>query len=179
MCAKMVNLHWMLYFQPAVCSRELCIFSFQTLGVMADATEEIATSAEVSYCVATSAEVSHWVATSAEVSDPYLTRVATTYVLMSSHQFCSIPATNTILSTCCLNCLLALFTGVRYECCNRVVSVVNERISCTSSCLCVFCPGREPVDRTCQSRLPIKTQAAYLRALPDHHRPQLPHWASP
>ena len=34
-------------FQPAVCERELCVFSFQTLGVMQDAAENIATGAEV------------------------------------------------------------------------------------------------------------------------------------
>ena len=33
--------------QPAVCARELCVFSFQTLGVMSDAAEDIATGAEV------------------------------------------------------------------------------------------------------------------------------------
>ena len=35
-------------FQPAVCARELCVFAFQTLGVMSDAAEDIATGAEVS-----------------------------------------------------------------------------------------------------------------------------------
>lgn len=34
-------------FQPAVCTRELCVFSFYTLGVMAGATDEVATGAEV------------------------------------------------------------------------------------------------------------------------------------
>lgn len=34
-------------FQPAVCTRELCVFSFYTLGVMSGATEEVATGAEV------------------------------------------------------------------------------------------------------------------------------------
>uniref|UniRef100_K1QWH1 Poly [ADP-ribose] polymerase 8 n=1 Tax=Magallana gigas TaxID=29159 RepID=K1QWH1_MAGGI len=33
--------------QPSVCSRELCVFAFQTLGVMADAAESVATGAEV------------------------------------------------------------------------------------------------------------------------------------
>jgi poly [ADP-ribose] polymerase 6/8 len=33
--------------KPSVCSRELCVFGYQQLGVMADATEEIATGAEV------------------------------------------------------------------------------------------------------------------------------------
>ncbi|XP_045184109.2 protein mono-ADP-ribosyltransferase PARP6-like [Mercenaria mercenaria] len=33
--------------KPTVCSRELCVFAFQTLGVMADAAEDIATGAEV------------------------------------------------------------------------------------------------------------------------------------
>lgn len=36
-----------LFFQPAVCTRELCVFSFYTLGVMSEATEEVATGAEV------------------------------------------------------------------------------------------------------------------------------------
>ncbi|XP_035858833.1 protein mono-ADP-ribosyltransferase PARP6-like isoform X2 [Sander lucioperca] len=33
--------------KPAVCTRELCVFSFYTLGVMSGATEEVATGAEV------------------------------------------------------------------------------------------------------------------------------------
>ncbi|KAF3854976.1 hypothetical protein F7725_023031 [Dissostichus mawsoni] len=33
--------------QPAVCTRELCVFSFYTFGVMSGATEEVATGAEV------------------------------------------------------------------------------------------------------------------------------------
>ena len=33
--------------QPVVCSRDLCVFAFQTLGVMADAADEVATGAEV------------------------------------------------------------------------------------------------------------------------------------
>lgn len=33
--------------KPAVCNRELCVFAFQTLGVMADAAEDISTGAEV------------------------------------------------------------------------------------------------------------------------------------
>lgn len=33
--------------KPAVCSRELCVFAFQTLGVMSDAADDIATGAEV------------------------------------------------------------------------------------------------------------------------------------
>ena len=33
--------------KPAVCSRDLCVFAFQTLGVMADAAEDIASGAEV------------------------------------------------------------------------------------------------------------------------------------
>uniref|UniRef100_A0A8C6UJ91 Poly [ADP-ribose] polymerase n=1 Tax=Neogobius melanostomus TaxID=47308 RepID=A0A8C6UJ91_9GOBI len=32
---------------PAVCTRELCVFSFYTLGVMSEATDEVATGAEV------------------------------------------------------------------------------------------------------------------------------------
>ena len=37
--------------QPAVCARDLCVFSFQTLGVMSDAAEDIATQPEVSHLV--------------------------------------------------------------------------------------------------------------------------------
>ncbi|XP_071752710.1 protein mono-ADP-ribosyltransferase PARP6-like [Centroberyx gerrardi] len=33
--------------KPSVCTRELCVFSFYTLGVMSEATEEVATGAEV------------------------------------------------------------------------------------------------------------------------------------
>lgn len=33
--------------QPCVCTRTLCVFSFQTLGVMADAAEAIATDSDV------------------------------------------------------------------------------------------------------------------------------------
>uniref|UniRef100_A0A667WMU5 Poly (ADP-ribose) polymerase family, member 6b n=1 Tax=Myripristis murdjan TaxID=586833 RepID=A0A667WMU5_9TELE len=33
--------------KPAVCTRELCVFSFYTLGVMSGATDEVATGAEV------------------------------------------------------------------------------------------------------------------------------------
>lgn len=36
-----------VYMQPAVCTRELCVFSFYTLGVMSGAAEEVATGAEV------------------------------------------------------------------------------------------------------------------------------------
>lgn len=35
--------------QPTVCSRELCVFSYYTLGVMSGVTEEVATGAEVSH----------------------------------------------------------------------------------------------------------------------------------
>jgi len=34
--------------QPVVCARDLCVFAFQTLGVMGDAADEVATVAEVS-----------------------------------------------------------------------------------------------------------------------------------
>ncbi|NXY79170.1 PARP6 polymerase, partial [Glareola pratincola] len=37
--------------KPAVCTRELCVFSFYTLGVMSGAAEEVATGAEVSVCM--------------------------------------------------------------------------------------------------------------------------------
>lgn len=33
--------------QPTVCERELCVFAFQTLGVMNEAADEIATGAQV------------------------------------------------------------------------------------------------------------------------------------
>ena len=33
--------------QPCVCTRDLCVFAFQTLGVMADAAESIAADASV------------------------------------------------------------------------------------------------------------------------------------
>ncbi|NXE80820.1 PARP6 polymerase, partial [Cochlearius cochlearius] len=36
--------------KPAVCTRELCVFSFYTLGVMSGAAEEVATGAEVGTC---------------------------------------------------------------------------------------------------------------------------------
>lgn len=36
-----------VFIQPAVCTRELCVFSFYTLGVMSGAAEEVATGAEV------------------------------------------------------------------------------------------------------------------------------------
>lgn len=36
-----------MFIQPAVCTRELCVFSFYTLGVMSGAAEEVATGAEV------------------------------------------------------------------------------------------------------------------------------------
>lgn len=36
-----------VFMQPAVCTRELCVFSFYTLGVMSGAAEEVATGAEV------------------------------------------------------------------------------------------------------------------------------------
>ena len=39
--------------QPCVCTRELCVFAFQSLGVMADAAEAIATDADVSDIVTT------------------------------------------------------------------------------------------------------------------------------
>ena len=37
-----------IWLQPCVCTRELCVFAFQTLGVMADAAEAIATDTDVS-----------------------------------------------------------------------------------------------------------------------------------
>lgn len=35
------------FLQPTVCERELCVFAFQTLGVMNEAADEIATGAQV------------------------------------------------------------------------------------------------------------------------------------
>ena len=43
-----VNIVYACVLQPVVCNRELCVFAFQTLGVMADAADEVATGAEVS-----------------------------------------------------------------------------------------------------------------------------------
>lgn len=37
----------LLLLQPTVCERELCVFAFQTLGVMNEAADEIATGAQV------------------------------------------------------------------------------------------------------------------------------------
>lgn len=37
----------LLPLQPTVCERELCVFAFQTLGVMNEAADEIATGAQV------------------------------------------------------------------------------------------------------------------------------------
>ena len=37
----------LLFFQPSVCGRELCVFAYQQLGVMADAAEEVSTQSEV------------------------------------------------------------------------------------------------------------------------------------
>ncbi len=42
---KVASLFYIL--QPAVCARELCVFAFQTLGVMSDAADDIATGPEV------------------------------------------------------------------------------------------------------------------------------------
>lgn len=36
-----------MFLQPTVCERELCVFAFQTLGVMNEAADEIATGAQV------------------------------------------------------------------------------------------------------------------------------------
>lgn len=47
---KLIVVTFDLLLQPSVCSRELCVFAFQTLGVMADAAESVATGAEVTLC---------------------------------------------------------------------------------------------------------------------------------
>ena len=41
------NAEWQYMLKPSVCSRELCCFSFQQMGVMNDATDSLATGAEV------------------------------------------------------------------------------------------------------------------------------------
>ena len=41
------NAEWQCMLKPSVCSRELCCFSFQQMGVMNDATDSLATGAEV------------------------------------------------------------------------------------------------------------------------------------
>eukprot|EP01088_Endostelium_zonatum_P019373 TRINITY_DN6651_c0_g1_i1.p1 TRINITY_DN6651_c0_g1~~TRINITY_DN6651_c0_g1_i1.p1 ORF type:complete len:758 (-),score=164.01 TRINITY_DN6651_c0_g1_i1:35-2308(-) len=59
--------------KPAVCSRELCCFAFQQLGVMSDAADDIATEAEVVdllVCMATAASKS---ARANDIFDPYPT----------------------------------------------------------------------------------------------------------
>ncbi|KAL6064174.1 Protein mono-ADP-ribosyltransferase parp8 [Balamuthia mandrillaris] len=59
--------------KPAVCSRELCCFSFQQLGVMSDAADEIATQAEVVdllICMATAAANS---GRATDIFDPFPT----------------------------------------------------------------------------------------------------------
>lgn len=48
MCAFFPDIYFLVCFiKPAVCTRELCVFSFYTLGVMSGAAEEVATGAEV------------------------------------------------------------------------------------------------------------------------------------
>ena len=59
--------------KPAVCSRELCCFAFQQLGVMSDAADDIATEAEVVdllICMATAAANSN---RCNDIFDPYPT----------------------------------------------------------------------------------------------------------
>ncbi|XP_039195421.1 protein mono-ADP-ribosyltransferase PARP6 isoform X6 [Crotalus tigris] len=46
-CKNIPTLEYGFLVQPAVCTRELCVFSFYTLGVMSGAAEEVATGAEV------------------------------------------------------------------------------------------------------------------------------------
>uniref|UniRef100_A0A8C5QQE2 Poly [ADP-ribose] polymerase n=1 Tax=Leptobrachium leishanense TaxID=445787 RepID=A0A8C5QQE2_9ANUR len=46
-CKTVPTLEYGFLVQPAVCTRELCVFSFYTLGVMSGAAEEVATGAEV------------------------------------------------------------------------------------------------------------------------------------
>lgn len=39
--------HWVLFSQPAVCSKDLCIFSYQNMGITSDALECLETESEV------------------------------------------------------------------------------------------------------------------------------------
>lgn len=52
--------------QPAVCTRELCVFSFYTLGVMSGAAEEVATGAEV--CTHTHTRTGFYCYTSGDIT---------------------------------------------------------------------------------------------------------------
>ncbi|KAI0208171.1 Protein mono-ADP-ribosyltransferase PARP8 [Lamellibrachia satsuma] len=61
--------------KPAVCARELCIFSFQTLGVMSDAAEDIATQPEVVEVLVTMAGAACMSQRQELIFDPYPTVV--------------------------------------------------------------------------------------------------------
>ncbi|XP_076444034.1 protein mono-ADP-ribosyltransferase PARP6-like isoform X2 [Babylonia areolata] len=56
---------------PSVCSRELCLFSFQTLGVMADSMADIATGAEVVDLLITFAKAACFSSRKAIIFSPY------------------------------------------------------------------------------------------------------------
>lgn len=53
--------------QPCVCTRTLCVFSFQTLGVMADAAEAIATDSDV--CTVSNGDIVHLINAHHQVVD--------------------------------------------------------------------------------------------------------------
>ncbi|KAK2172278.1 hypothetical protein NP493_975g04065 [Ridgeia piscesae] len=61
--------------KPAVCARDLCVFSFQTLGVMSDAAEDIATQPEVVDVLITMATAACESKRQELVFDPYPTVV--------------------------------------------------------------------------------------------------------
>ena len=61
--------------KPAVCSRELCVFAFQTLGVMSDAADDIATGAEVVDLLLAMSKAACKSQRKANIFDPYPTVV--------------------------------------------------------------------------------------------------------
>ncbi|XP_071110322.1 protein mono-ADP-ribosyltransferase PARP6-like [Haliotis cracherodii] len=61
--------------KPAVCSRELCVFAFQTLGVMVDAADDIATGAEVVVLLIAMTRAACNSARKATIFDPFPTVV--------------------------------------------------------------------------------------------------------
>ena len=61
--------------KPAVCSRELCVFAFQTLGVMSDAADDIATGAEVVDLLLAMSKAACKSTRKATIFDPYPTVV--------------------------------------------------------------------------------------------------------
>lgn len=50
-CPDVLIQYVAIVLQPTVCERELCVFAFQTLGVMNEAADEIATGAQVLHIV--------------------------------------------------------------------------------------------------------------------------------